>query len=191
MPEALHILVVEDEPGIADTIHYALASDGFEPRVTGGWTHAEGPDLLAHVWAGNVPGLVFRLERPRPGALVDFAFISEGSEQLVGYPPATIMATPPMTTGVEVPAVTKSATAPMAVTKAPPITSSPPATMPAMAPSMAAFTLSMSPLSWASTPLSPCTLLLRFTTIPWKLLESVMRLLLRLTITKRVSEESR
>lgn len=27
------ILVVEDEPGIADTIHYALASDGFEPRV--------------------------------------------------------------------------------------------------------------------------------------------------------------
>ena len=42
--------------------------------------------------AGNVPGLVFRLERPHPGALVDFAFISEGSEQLVGYPPATIMA---------------------------------------------------------------------------------------------------
>ena len=25
------VLVVEDEPGIADTIHYALASDGFEP----------------------------------------------------------------------------------------------------------------------------------------------------------------
>jgi PAS domain S-box-containing protein len=42
--------------------------------------------------AGNVPGLVFRLERPLPGAPVDFAFISEGSEQLVGYPPATIMA---------------------------------------------------------------------------------------------------
>jgi hypothetical protein len=31
--------------------------DGFEPRITGGWTRAEGPDLLAHVWAGNVPGL--------------------------------------------------------------------------------------------------------------------------------------
>ncbi|MEN9904022.1 MAG: hypothetical protein RLZZ555_587 [Pseudomonadota bacterium] len=31
--------------------------DGFEPRITGGWTHAEGSDLLAHVWAGNVPGL--------------------------------------------------------------------------------------------------------------------------------------
>ncbi|WJN60076.1 putative two-component sensor, near polyamine transporter [Pseudomonas sp. SO81] len=42
--------------------------------------------------AGNVPGLVFRLERPLPVAPVDFAFISEGSEQLVGYPPATIMA---------------------------------------------------------------------------------------------------
>ncbi|WP_252273656.1 PAS domain-containing sensor histidine kinase [Pseudomonas subflava] len=42
--------------------------------------------------AGNVPGLVFRLERPLPGAPVDFAFISEGSEQLVGYPAATIMA---------------------------------------------------------------------------------------------------
>lgn len=42
--------------------------------------------------AGNVPGLVFRLERPVPGAPVDFAFISEGSEQLVGYPAATIMA---------------------------------------------------------------------------------------------------
>lgn len=26
-----HILIVEDEPGIADTIRYALASDGFEP----------------------------------------------------------------------------------------------------------------------------------------------------------------
>jgi PAS domain S-box-containing protein len=42
--------------------------------------------------AGNVPGLVFRLEQPVPGAPVDFAFISEGSEQLVGYPAATIMA---------------------------------------------------------------------------------------------------
>lgn len=27
------ILVVEDEPGIADTIRYALATDGFEPQV--------------------------------------------------------------------------------------------------------------------------------------------------------------
>lgn len=42
--------------------------------------------------AGNVPGLVFRFEQPEPGAPVDFAFISEGSEQLVGYPAATIQA---------------------------------------------------------------------------------------------------
>ena len=42
--------------------------------------------------AGNVPGLVFRLERPRADAPLDFPFISEGSEQLVGYSPATIMA---------------------------------------------------------------------------------------------------
>lgn len=31
--------------------------DGFRPRVTGGWSHACGPTLLGHVWAGNVPGL--------------------------------------------------------------------------------------------------------------------------------------
>ncbi len=42
--------------------------------------------------AANVPGLVFRLERPYPGAPLDFAFISEGSESLVGYSPATVMA---------------------------------------------------------------------------------------------------
>lgn len=41
---------------VEDLVNPALL-DGFEPRVTGGWTHAEGPDLLAHVWAGNVPGL--------------------------------------------------------------------------------------------------------------------------------------
>ncbi|MBP7537235.1 MAG: response regulator, partial [Ottowia sp.] len=37
------ILVVEDEPGIADTIHYALASDGFEPRVC-----ASAREAIAH-----------------------------------------------------------------------------------------------------------------------------------------------
>lgn len=31
--------------------------DGFRPRAKGGWTRACGPALLAHVWAGNVPGL--------------------------------------------------------------------------------------------------------------------------------------
>lgn len=31
--------------------------DAFRPRAKGGWTRACGPGLLAHVWAGNVPGL--------------------------------------------------------------------------------------------------------------------------------------
>ncbi|MDO5624351.1 MAG: two-component system response regulator CreB [Pseudomonadota bacterium] len=37
------VLVVEDEPGIADTIAYALSTDGFEPRCV-----ATGADALAH-----------------------------------------------------------------------------------------------------------------------------------------------
>jgi len=35
--------------------------------------------------AGNVPGLVFRLERHEPGAPVGIAYISEASQRLVGY----------------------------------------------------------------------------------------------------------
>lgn len=31
--------------------------DAFQPRVSGGWSKALGADLVAHVWAGNVPGL--------------------------------------------------------------------------------------------------------------------------------------
>lgn len=31
--------------------------DEFQPRPKGGWAKAQGPDLLVHVWAGNVPGL--------------------------------------------------------------------------------------------------------------------------------------
>jgi hypothetical protein len=31
--------------------------DEFQPRVTGGWMKAFGPELLIHVWAGNVPAL--------------------------------------------------------------------------------------------------------------------------------------
>jgi len=42
--------------------------------------------------AANVPGLVFRLERAQPGEPVDFAFISDGSESLVGYPAAALLA---------------------------------------------------------------------------------------------------
>lgn len=42
--------------------------------------------------AANVPGMVFRLERPYAGAEVDFAFISDGSEGMVGYPAAVLQA---------------------------------------------------------------------------------------------------
>ena len=42
--------------------------------------------------ASNVPGVVFRLERARPGDQALFAFIGEGSESLVGYPAATLLA---------------------------------------------------------------------------------------------------
>ncbi len=31
--------------------------DEFQPRTTGGWARAFGPELLVHVWAGNVPAL--------------------------------------------------------------------------------------------------------------------------------------
>ncbi|MDP9532282.1 PAS domain S-box protein [Pseudomonas protegens] len=40
--------------------------------------------------AANVPGLVFRLERAPVTGQIDFAYISEGSETLVGYSPATL-----------------------------------------------------------------------------------------------------
>lgn len=31
--------------------------DGFQPAAKGGFARAVGPDVLAHIWAGNVPGL--------------------------------------------------------------------------------------------------------------------------------------
>ncbi|MFC6336867.1 PAS domain-containing sensor histidine kinase [Pseudomonas karstica] len=40
--------------------------------------------------AANVPGLVFRLERLPLSDELDFAYISEGSERLVGYSPAVL-----------------------------------------------------------------------------------------------------
>ncbi len=36
--------------------------------------------------ASNVPGMVFRLERPRAGAFSDFAYISEGTTLSVRIP---------------------------------------------------------------------------------------------------------
>jgi two-component system catabolic regulation response regulator CreB len=46
------ILIVEDEPGIADTLQYALRTDGFDPA----WA-ATGEEALAHVQA-RPPALV-------------------------------------------------------------------------------------------------------------------------------------
>ncbi len=40
--------------------------------------------------AANVPGLVFRLERAEAGGPLEFAYISEGSESMVGYSPAIL-----------------------------------------------------------------------------------------------------
>lgn len=40
--------------------------------------------------AANVPGLVFRLERAPVSGQIDFAYISEGSQTLVGYSPAVL-----------------------------------------------------------------------------------------------------
>ncbi|AQT12426.1 sensory box histidine kinase [Pseudomonas protegens] len=40
--------------------------------------------------AANVPGLVFRLERAPVTGQIDFAYISEGSETLVGYSPSVL-----------------------------------------------------------------------------------------------------
>jgi hypothetical protein len=34
-----------------------LLLDDFQPRVKGGFSKAVGPELIGHVWAGNVPGL--------------------------------------------------------------------------------------------------------------------------------------
>ena len=40
--------------------------------------------------SANVPGVVFRLERPVYGGPAEFAFLSDGSESLVGYPAASL-----------------------------------------------------------------------------------------------------
>ncbi len=47
-----HILIVEDEPGIADTLSYALRTEGFEPLCC-----ATGEAALQH-FAARVPALV-------------------------------------------------------------------------------------------------------------------------------------
>ncbi len=53
------ILVVEDEPGIADTIRYALATDGFDPVVCG-----TGAEALAKLADGAVSLVVLDVGLP-------------------------------------------------------------------------------------------------------------------------------
>jgi two-component system catabolic regulation response regulator CreB len=48
LPVRRRILIVEDEPGIADTIRYALATDGFDPHVC-----ALGADALSAIEGGG------------------------------------------------------------------------------------------------------------------------------------------
>jgi len=48
-PQLLRFLAEDfPDPGVLDE---------FRPRPKGGWARACGPSLLAHIWAGNVPGL--------------------------------------------------------------------------------------------------------------------------------------
>ena len=42
---------------VAEDVDNPKLLDEFQPRPKGGWARALGPDLLVHVWAGNVPGL--------------------------------------------------------------------------------------------------------------------------------------
>ena len=42
---------------VAEDLDNPKMLDEFQPRPSGGWARALGPDLLVHVWAGNVPGL--------------------------------------------------------------------------------------------------------------------------------------
>jgi two-component system catabolic regulation response regulator CreB len=53
MPSKPLVLIVEDEPGIADTLQYALRTEGFEPR----WC-ATGEAALAQAGAEPKPALV-------------------------------------------------------------------------------------------------------------------------------------
>lgn len=42
---------------IAEDFANSSVLDGFQPMPKGGFARALGPDLLVHIWAGNVPGL--------------------------------------------------------------------------------------------------------------------------------------
>jgi two-component system, OmpR family, catabolic regulation response regulator CreB len=69
------ILIVEDEPGIADTLQYALRTEGFDPRwcATGEAALAQGEDIALVILDVGLPDLngfeVFKRLRARNAAL--------------------------------------------------------------------------------------------------------------------------
>src|SRR5512137_2138560 len=85
------ILVVEDEPGIADTIRYALSTDGFEPVCAGTGADALGelqrdagtPVALVILDVGlpDVSGFEL-LKRIRAGSDVPVIFLTARSDEI-------------------------------------------------------------------------------------------------------------
>lgn len=82
------ILVVEDEPGIADTIRYALATDGFEPHVC-----ALGGDALTALETGDFALVILDVGLPdvngfelfrqiRAGSALPVIFVTARSEEV-------------------------------------------------------------------------------------------------------------
>jgi two-component system catabolic regulation response regulator CreB len=59
MPEKQSILIIEDEPGIADTVTYALAREGFEPV----WS-ATGAEGMARIERGPIGLIILDIGLP-------------------------------------------------------------------------------------------------------------------------------
>ena len=75
MPSKPIVLIVEDEPGIADTLQYALRTEGFEPR----WC-ATGEAALAQ--AGDVALVILDVGLPDIGGFELFKRLRAGREDL-------------------------------------------------------------------------------------------------------------
>jgi two-component system, OmpR family, catabolic regulation response regulator CreB len=75
MPSKPIVLIVEDEPGIADTLQYALRTEGFEPR----WC-ATGEAALAQ--AGDVALVILDVGLPDIGGFEVFKRLRAGRDDL-------------------------------------------------------------------------------------------------------------
>ncbi|MDQ7861273.1 acyl-CoA reductase [Peribacillus frigoritolerans] len=42
---------------VVEDLGNPLLLDDFQPRIKGGFSKAVGPNLITHIWSGNVPGL--------------------------------------------------------------------------------------------------------------------------------------